>query len=171
MVIGPWNLLDGSNVFRSWWVGFLVLANYRARRQKKEFVHEFRPDFDWTEPEMQGAEGEDRRRDKGKVLAHETVVLASVGGEMNMFAMQSKNQGMDEERRPRVVRRRQKPQQDAVVRVDENPLVGRTLVGLGPPRALYPFPADRGKRDVSCHCQTVCIRRLIYSICQYGVRR
>ena len=72
-----------------WWLGFLAVAKYREHHQQKDFVYEIRPDFDWAEPA--GEEGvedsgrEKRRRDGGKILAHETVVLAWVGREMGMF--------------------------------------------------------------------------------------
>ena len=75
----------------AWWLGFLAVAKYREHHQQKTFVYEIRPDFDWAEPA--GDEGVDldsgrekRQRDGGKILVHETVVLAWVGGEMDMFA-------------------------------------------------------------------------------------
>lgn len=53
-------------------------------------MYEVRPEFDWAEPEEE--DGHDdvdregrRRRDEGKILAHETILLAWVGGEMGMF--------------------------------------------------------------------------------------
>lgn len=73
-----------------WWLGFLAVAKYREHHQQKDFVYEIRPDFDWAE--QAGEDGvedsgrEKRRRDGGKILAHETVVLAWVGREMDMFA-------------------------------------------------------------------------------------
>jgi hypothetical protein len=72
-----------------WWLGFLAVAKYREHRQQKSFVYEVRPDFDWAEPageeEVEDSGREKRRRDGGKILVHETVVLAWVGGEMDMF--------------------------------------------------------------------------------------
>ncbi len=73
----------------AWWLGFLAVAKYRERRQQKNFVYEIRPGFDWAEPmgeeELEDSGREKRRRDGGKILVHETVVLAWVGGEMDMF--------------------------------------------------------------------------------------
>ncbi|KAK0627976.1 amino acid permease-domain-containing protein [Immersiella caudata] len=106
----------------AWWVGFLALANYRARRQQKEFVYEVRPEFDWAEPEDEGSGGEGRRRDEGKILAHETVLLAWVGGEMNMFATgQSQGAGVMRKRKP----------EERVVRVDER-FAGTDFDDFGP---------------------------------------
>ncbi|KAK4445409.1 amino acid permease-domain-containing protein [Podospora aff. communis PSN243] len=109
----------------AWWVGFLALASYRARRQQKEFVYEVRPEFDWAEPEDDGAGGEGRKRDEGKILAHETVLLAWVGGEMNMFAT-GQSQGS-------ATVRKRKPEERVIVRVDESgPFAGTDFDGFGP---------------------------------------
>ncbi|KAK0752576.1 amino acid permease-domain-containing protein [Schizothecium vesticola] len=106
----------------AWWVGFLVLANYRSKKQQKEFVYEIRPEFDWAEPGRHG-DGEGRG-DDGKVLAHETVVLAWVGGEMGMFA---ESEGWEEGRRERRLRgKRLKHRQGTVVSVEESRAPGRT---------------------------------------------
>jgi hypothetical protein len=103
-------------------VGFLGLANYRSKKQQKEFVYEVRPEFDWAEPGRHG-DGEGRG-DDGKVLAHETVVLAWVGGEMGMFA---ESEGWEEGRGEKRVRgKRLKHRQETVVSVEESRGPGRT---------------------------------------------
>ncbi|KAK0645372.1 amino acid permease-domain-containing protein [Cercophora newfieldiana] len=122
-------------VSAAWWLGFLGVARYRSRRQQKEFVYEVRPEFDWADPEGDGAGGEGGRRDEGKILAHETVLLAWVGGEMSMFATgQNMNgqHGYMEGLGSGVMRQRQKREQGMMVSVDENPLAGTDFDSFGP---------------------------------------
>jgi len=124
-----WTVLGVS---AAWWVGFLALAKYRSKRQQKEFVYEVRPEFDWAEPEPEhwadGPVSEGRRRDEGKILAHETVLLAWVGGEMGMFATGGQGQAyyMDHDLGAAGgIRQRQKrEEEEMMVRISENPLAG-----------------------------------------------
>jgi hypothetical protein len=84
-----------------WWVGFLVAARYRQRRQHKRLVHEVWPEFDWAEPvgaarsRAEETEYEKRQRDGGKILVHETVLFTWEVNEMRNFLANDGSQAPD----------------------------------------------------------------------------
>ena len=121
----------------AWWLGFLAVAKYREGHQQKDFVYEIRPEFDWAEPGGEdggddSAGGEKRRRDGGKILVHETVVLAWVGREMDFFssALGPDATGFNAQPDQGRMARRQTGMTPAVQ--DANPLAGTDFDGFGP---------------------------------------
>jgi len=83
----------------AWWIGFLGVAKYRLRRQQKEFRYEARPEFEMADgtdsegPGEVGVPGKERMGDGGMILAHETVLIAWVGGEMEMLSTVAASRG------------------------------------------------------------------------------
>ncbi|KAK3900364.1 amino acid permease-domain-containing protein [Staphylotrichum tortipilum] len=116
----------------AWWLGFLAVAKYRENRQQKDFVYEIRPRFVSAEPggEDGGEDSSGGEKSKGgKILFHETVVLAWVGREItaDLHAAAGFNAQPEEGGR---MAQRQTAMTPAMQ--DTNPLAGTDFDGFGP---------------------------------------
>jgi len=83
--VAGWAVLGFASL---WWLSFVVVAKYRENYQKEKLVYEVYPEFEWADPAGGVSSSEDtqeRRRVGGKILIHETVLIAWEGGEMGMF--------------------------------------------------------------------------------------